>query len=383
MTKGFKDLDSDKQVLNQNTVPISECETRKIHVYDCDLEVIDVPILTCEGLWRIFQREAEEIVAPGGVLIADPKERNRAINAAYAKLWLDDPRFQWAGLAAFASKQVGCGLLHAADSIERIQDEYDAQQKLHKLRTESDFFVGDNKPQHEQAIREHQEADARNAVPAVDWRSEGEPLSFVQQQLQHVYEMLALGNTTLFLDIYPLHMFYAKRGLEELKHCLEKRALIHGHPRLPVLWPVEQKKVRFGLKWPEILSAFEAVEQGAIAKSVEYFAHHEQANILQPAIYGDSCFVNSVRTNHVVYVTWFYSDAAQPIELTLASQCRSVDDGRTIQFSKNPLADLSRLGERMPFVLKAAARFDELLNSESYSMIEKSIIEIAEGGGVR
>ena len=383
MTKGFKDLDSDKQVLNQNTVPISECETRKIHVYDCDLEVIDVPILTCEGLWRIFQREAEEIVAPGGVLIADPKERNRAINAAYARLWLDDPRFQWAGLAAFASKQVGCGLLHAADAIERIQDEYDAQQKLHILRTESDFFVGDNKPQHEQAIREHQEADARNAVPAVDWRSEGEPLSFVQQQLQHVYEMLALGNTTLFLDIYPLHMFYAKRGLEELKHCLKKRASIHGHPRFPVLWPVPQKQIVFGRAFDEILYGFSAIESGEIARSVEYLARHEQANILQSAIYGDSRFVSLVRANHVAYVTGFYSNAAQPIELTLASQCRSVDDGRTIEFNNNPLADLSRLDERMSFVLKAAALFDKLLHSESYSMIEKSIIEIAEGGGVR
>ena len=56
-------------------------------------------------------------------MIADPTERNRAINAAYARLWLHDERFQWAGLAAFASKQVGCGLLHAADSIKKIHTE--------------------------------------------------------------------------------------------------------------------------------------------------------------------------------------------------------------------------------------------------------------------
>ncbi|VVM55270.1 hypothetical protein PS639_00995 [Pseudomonas fluorescens] len=83
----------------------------------------DLPGLVCQNLWRGYQQRAEAIVAPGGVLIADPKARNRAINAAYARLWLDDRRFQWAGLAAFASKQVGCGLLHAADSIENIQAE--------------------------------------------------------------------------------------------------------------------------------------------------------------------------------------------------------------------------------------------------------------------
>jgi hypothetical protein len=46
-------------------------------------------------------------VAPGGKLIADPKARNKAINAAYTQLWRLESRFQWAGLAAFASKQVG------------------------------------------------------------------------------------------------------------------------------------------------------------------------------------------------------------------------------------------------------------------------------------
>ncbi len=85
-----------------------------MRLYGSKTLVTDVPILTCSCLWRTYQREAEEIVAPKGVLIADPVARNRAINAAYARLWLHDPRFQWAGLAAFASKQVGCGLLHAA-----------------------------------------------------------------------------------------------------------------------------------------------------------------------------------------------------------------------------------------------------------------------------
>lgn len=87
------------------------------------------PTPYCENLWRSYQMRAEAIVAPGGILIADPKARNRAINAAYANLWLKDPRFQWAGLAAFASKQVGCGLLHAVESIEKIDTEQEAKQR--------------------------------------------------------------------------------------------------------------------------------------------------------------------------------------------------------------------------------------------------------------
>jgi hypothetical protein len=44
--------------------------------------------------------------------------RSRHERSAYARLWLADRRFQWAGLAAFASKQVGCSLLHSADIID-------------------------------------------------------------------------------------------------------------------------------------------------------------------------------------------------------------------------------------------------------------------------
>ena len=65
------------------------------------------PGTVCENLWRGYQQRVENVVAPGGKLIADPKARNKAINAAYTQLWRLDSRFQWAGLAAFASKQVG------------------------------------------------------------------------------------------------------------------------------------------------------------------------------------------------------------------------------------------------------------------------------------
>ncbi len=87
---------------------------------------------SCERNWRFYQQQAEDIVAPGGTLIADPRQRNRVINSAYAQLWRLDNRFQWAGLAAFASKQVGCGLLHAAEAIEKIQVEYEAAQQLRR-----------------------------------------------------------------------------------------------------------------------------------------------------------------------------------------------------------------------------------------------------------
>jgi hypothetical protein len=386
MTQCFKDHECDKQILNQNTKPFADCETHMVRAYDDLFEVTEVPILTCSGIWRIFQREAEEIVAPGGVLIADPVERNRAINAAYGRLWLHDNRFQWAGLAAFASKQVGCGLLHATKMTVGIQAELDAMQRLVDNKSVASSGIPGLytlKDIDEQVRRDYEAARDNNPVPLSTVRIGKNPSSLMQQQFQHVYEMMALGNTTLFLDIFPLHAFYKKRGFEELKTCLEERAGIYGHPKFPVLWPVGGKKLQFGGEYPQILKAFQAIENGDIAKSVEHFAWHEQQNILQPSIYQDSHLVALLRSNHVSYVTGFPSGVAQAIELTLASQCQRVEDGRTIGFGSNLFADLSDLKQRMVFVLQAAVRFDEMLGSENRALLEQSIKDIAVGEGVR
>ena len=379
MTQCFKDHPSDNEKLNENTKPLDECETRMMELYGVEMEVTQVPILTCDCLWRIYQREAEEIVAPGGVLIADPIERNRAINAAYARLWLHDSRFQWAGLAAFASKQVGCGLLHAASVTELIQAEHEARQPLRDNRREWGLFTKHNMDDQTILVQKYKATDDLNPMPA-DWRCNADERSVAQDQFQYVNEMMALGNTTLFLDIFPLHAFYKKRGLVELKKCLKNRAAIYGHPKSPVLWPVGQEKLQFGWAYEEILLAFTALDKGNIVDSVEHLATHEQKNILQPTIYEDLRLKILLRGNHASYITDMPSGVAQAIELTLTSQCKQVDDGQTIEFSNNPLADLSEVGQRMKFVLRAANRFDQMLQDHNRPALEQSIKEIAEGG---
>ncbi|MGY2961869.1 putative Zn-binding protein involved in type VI secretion [Pseudomonas sp. TE36184] len=345
----------------------------------------------CERNWRFYQKPAEDVIAPGGKLIADPRLRNRLINSAYAQLWRLDNRFQWAGLAAFASKQVGCGLLHAAESIEKIQAEFEAAEQLRKSARKGvwGLFSAEERErqaklrEYERRLREHEQASRNNPVPDVDWRREGEPLSSVQQLYQHVYEMMAMGNTTLFLDVFPLHAFYKERGLGLLETCLSSRQNIFEDGLQRVLWPVGQENLRFGLDHDYILQAFQAIDEGNIAESVKYLAWHEQQNILQPTMYTDQKLVALLRSNHLSYVTGIPSGAAQAIELTLASQCRSVDDGRVIEFSNNPIANLADIDQRMTFVLKAAAQFDKLLNSGERHRIEQALDDVAAGRGMR
>lgn len=381
--KCFKDHESDSQTLNSHTLPISKCEKYFIEEDGKQVEVCKVPILTGEGLWRILQEEAEEIVAPGGVLIADPRERNRAINAAYARLWLHDNRFQWAGLAAFASKQVGCGLLHAADVFEKIQADYGTRQHMvdngepNRVLPDVEFI----RKFDEQQYREFDQALTDNPLAYLDYKFEGEELSYMQDKFKHVYDMMALGNTTLFLDVFPLHAFYAKRGFKEFEQCLGLRESIFGHPQFPVLWPIDQNKLKFGFNHPEILQAFTAIEAGEVDLSVRLLALHEQKNILQPALYSDEKLVDLLRRNHFAYATSLLRSVTQPIELTLSSQCQAVDDGRTIGFSRNPFADLSDLAQRMPFVLRAAKQFDELLQGNNRDLMAQEIKKIAMGTG--
>jgi hypothetical protein len=376
--------DLDMKKLWDSTCELPACKRETTTAGPNPKTRVEVPLLTCNCLWRRFQKEAEEWVAPGGVLIADPQARNRKINAAYAQLWLADNRFQWAGLAAFASKQVGCGLIHATKLQTAIAAQKAAQEKLRTGKSETifegvGFKLSKTDPEVE---KELERARAANPLPTEDITFGDNTRSVVQQQLDYVYEMLALGNTSLFLDVYPLHRFFMVRGYKEMEKCLKSRRGIVKD----VMWPIAGK-VEFGIDASEIYRTFEAIDAGHIADSVRQMARHEQLNILQPAMYEDTQFAVLMRSTHagnyVSVVTGLMSGAAEEIQLTLANQCKA-PDSRQVSFSKNPVADLADQDQRMEFVLRAASQFDSLLKSpKTHAQLKQSITEIANGGGIQ
>ncbi|WP_454844053.1 DUF2515 family protein [Pseudomonas gorinensis] len=77
----------------------------------------------------------------------------------------------------------------------------------------------------EKTQAEYKQASRNNPVPTIDWRQEGEAFSSIQQLYLHVYEKLAMGNTTLFLDVFALHAFY-KGG----PAAQQPPVLHHRHP---------------------------------------------------------------------------------------------------------------------------------------------------------
>lgn len=355
-TTCFPKLRSDDLTLHKGARTLDDCKCYSTDKYDnTEKLVAEVEVLTCDCLWRIYQREAERIVAPGGKLIADPIARNRRINAAYAALWLEDNRFEWAGLAAFASKQVGCGLLHAATWMEKFTGQQGDLQQARELLP-NDLRVQANLIGSQITLEQ------------------------VKKPIKYVHDMLALGNTALFLDIYPLHMFYKKRGLQAMKKCLRTRRTINNNPKFPVMWPVADK-VKFGFPFDEIIPAFNAIESKNIFESVRLLARHEQQNILQPAIYEDPAMQKLLGGNQVLsslaFVTNISTGLEVPVELTLANQCATLQDGRSIGFSTKATADLSNVAERMPFVMRAANQFHNLLKSDQRPYLEQAIFEIS------
>jgi hypothetical protein len=302
----------------------------------------------CVDCWRHYQKRAEAIVAP-----EDPVTRNRHINAAYASLWLNDQRFQWAGLAAFASKQVGYGLLNAAELIGQSNRQRNAYQQWEQTSS----------------LVERLSPYASPRMPIPD-QATGEGAI-------KVYRMLAMGNTSLFLDVWPLHMFYKEFGLKRFQRCLKERAALRGS----VFWPIKDR-IPFAESKPEVLLAFQAIDAGNIAEGVRLLARHEQINVLQPSMYDDPAFAMLMRANQFAWALNIPSGSAREIQLAFANQCTVTGANAKIElFSKQPLANLADPNQRMAFVMRAAQRFDDLLRDplEKYS-VENSLYLIAHPG---
>ena len=174
----------------------------------------------CAKLWKKYEDEARAIIAPAG---DDHRARNHLINGAYADLYLKNPELGRAGLAAYASKQVGCAMDHSL-----------------------------------------------NIMGASGNYSDVDPRAMMAEYL---YEQLGTGNRNLFLDIYPLHRFYAEEGFERLKECARER-------RPPVSTAA--------------LDGFAALERykntgspDDMKEHIRSLAVHEQIEVLQNDIYND------------------------------------------------------------------------------------------------
>jgi hypothetical protein len=309
----FTAHEHDNLELDRNTTPLPECRVVPVLQNGKIIKAVDVPMLGCAGVWLRCQQEAERWISDcdGEILQTRPELMNARINAAYAYLWLTDRRFQWAGLAAFASKQVGCGLLHSAEMVRK----------------------GDG-----------------------SWNPIDRAAGLLAGRMR---QRLAVCSRSLFLEIYALHRFYTLRGISGIRKCIDERQLI----RDKVIWEMKDQ-LPFGMPFKEIRAGFEAIERGDIAESVRQLVWHEQVNVLQTILYNDVETRALLDANQAAWVTELPSSGYyQEVQLTLSAQCRP-KRGVTTWFGKSLAAKLYDQNDRMKFVYQAVEAFGKLVRKK-------------------
>lgn len=265
----------------------------------------------CKSLWSDAERSTKEICKE-----TDPIRRNKAISAAYATAYLETPQLEWFGAAAFASKQVGCGMTHAVEvshaTLPKITD-------------------------------------------AVGITKGSGPLA------EATLQKLGDGNKAVFEEMLPAQKFYKKNGLDALKRCASQR-----NPPLPgkVLDGFEQADEGHRTNNPTL-----------IHKGAETMLWQEQRVTLQKAAYDDALLQKSLALNQKWSESWLPTfGLAQPTKVVFDSAC-STDGAPSFQMSGGNLGDPEW---RWSFAKGTTQKFSDLAAKQP-DAIGRALGEIAAG----
>lgn len=274
----------------------------------------------CVALWKKYDDEAKAIIAPAG---GDHQLRNKIINGAYSKLYLSDPCFVWAGLAGYASKQVGCALATA------------------KTMSKAGYGIGG--------------AGVGTGIAVLPGAAVA---AGTRATAAYMFTMLGEGNRDLFLDVHPLHRFFQEQGFARMAECAEER-----NPKLT----------------PEALRGFAALDdykrtgdKKYLRKSLDAIAEHEQINILQKQVYDDWRVKAMLRINQtgIPLVT-------SPAVLVLGPGCTARPGDKVSTFDNGKRTRLDNVPERMDWIAKTA---DEYMKGEGGAKMKDDLGAIERAG---
>ena len=268
----------------------------------------------CAKGWADVADETGKIDA-----MADVRQRNSAISASYAKLYIAAPELKWAGAAAFASKQVGCGMDTAHTYLDDYPGGIDAATR-----------------------------DLAYADTGVD------PVTLTMYDAR---QTLAAGNLSVYDEIYPSLRFYQKNKAT-LSHTQIIDCLQHK-PGTPVD--------------PDIVRGMQQTLNGQSEAGALTLLKHEQQVTLQTDAYDKSWLFR--RSLDVSRYTGY-----PPITYVVDAACTSKDLSRVVNFKDYPGA-LYDFDSRWPFARDCANRFVDLSESPaSRTAVEGALNQIARGG---
>lgn len=330
-----------------STAPITTFATNAVTRSVCEEP------LACDKLWAMGQEAAISRLSvetrsffsttAKQELVADFSARAARIAATYARFYLEQEedgkphlkgRFYWMGLAAFASKQVKCGL---------------------------DF------------------------IPSEPYLTLATP-PIAQPPLRIGKNALGKGNFWLFQDIFVWHWFYSKYP-EQFEECAPERNAKDCVPQVQLNidslpWAAEALSTLNNLsRTDEIISAFELIRQfeslpankniraPAQYNSLLKIADHEQLKILQPLIYDKWEFQKVLDVQAKSEILPF-------IPKRVAAFAIACDTDRSDLRVQMKFGKLYNKADRMKFITNIAERYHNLM-MENLTYMEESIAKIA------
>lgn len=311
--------------------------TFKTNDKECSIHEV---VLGCDKLWAMGQEEAIRRLSKRRSsssnkyeLISDFSARAARIAAAYASFYLEQGedgkpelkgRFYWMGLAAFASKQVKCGL---------------------------DF------------------------IPNDPYLALTPPI--VQPPLRIGKNALGKGNFWLFQDIFVWHWFYRKYK-EQFDECAPERNVRSCEGQIKtnidnLPWANEALATLGNLHvTDEIKSGFKAIQEtenlsrGKARREMQFsslmdIANHEQRKVLQPLIYEGKPFRATLKLQ-----AGFEWAPFVPVRVAAFSMACDVEKPELrVQMKKGDLYDET---DRMAFIADIAIQYHYLMGENAEYM---------------
>ncbi|OSI14683.1 hypothetical protein BV912_12400 [Neisseria dumasiana] len=312
-------------------------------------------------------------------------QRAYDIAAVYAKMYLGAGEFQqfpllkkhpglfyWMGLAAFASKTVGCSLENPW-----VKD------------------PGKQVKRHIDTLKHKSKVPLPTSVNMVTL-----PVPTLVEVFSSMDKMLGKGNIWLFLDVMPWHYVYAQ-DKETFKLCRAERA----YAKLPEvmredLERVDSFKETVGNKSMDfsdsgkqyILESFQALDDALKAKNDEdraaaklrhlmRLAYHEQEIILQKIMYNSFIFKKYLEVSR--YLEKNHPDLYREMpqnELHLVASCK-IKRGQERFLSAAPKGIvLENLNQRMKWIGNAAEKYHRLMGDDvTKTFLEEQLRILANG----
>ncbi|MBK3470345.1 hypothetical protein JJD61_06565 [Pseudomonas carnis] len=272
-------------------------------------------VVTCCDLWSSVQADSIKLLAENNVLIPKVLRRAKRTAGNYAQLFLDDEgtehqgRFYWAGLAAFAAKQV-------VDGIEYSESKFDSivpQARLMSRITYYYLLKGNfwlfleitpwmlywRKFGHEVFFRD---VDCRNITTydpmitkkmrSMPWAvGENTPLRTNLEKNMRVFDIRKLN--------WEMNLTDGKGALVEMKQCKATEDLKNGFRQIE--------------KYADSKSSYlQKLKERVAFKSAEFFLQHEQNHHLQVMVYDHPEFKFAINNNDLGRRLWNLLGAKDP-----------------------------------------------------------------------